>query len=95
MVLHPRSIEATWHINLPAGCRLPADDVQDVDNPVAAFAQKVLQGDGARITVERRSELRRRWLEPDELPTLQEVGLAEHRAQRRRLRIDCGPPGGG
>jgi hypothetical protein len=91
VVLQPLSIDTTWRLTLPTPCRASGADEPVVDNAVGAFRQTVAADDGdGRITVERRSEVRRRWIEPDLLPALAELALAEHRANRRRIRLDCG-----
>lgn len=90
MALAPRSLDVTWHLNLPAGCRsVPTADEPAVDNAVGTFRQSVTTVE-SKLIVERRAELHRRWIEPELLPALHELAVAEHRALRRRIRVDCG-----
>jgi transglutaminase-like putative cysteine protease len=93
-VVPAQAMDATWVLNLPSACRLAETDDPALDNDAGTF-QQTAEGDGARLTVVRRAEVRRRWYEPAELPALAEVALAEHRAHRRRLRVDCAPPAAG
>jgi hypothetical protein len=44
---------------------------------------------GRELTLERTSELRRRWIDPGAFPALKEIGLAESRTNKRRLRLGC------
>lgn len=87
---------ATWTLHLPeGGCRSEADPLE-VDNPAGRFRQSVSL-DGNTLTVERRAEIHRRWVEGEELAALRELALTEHRATRRRIRLRCqtGAGGGG
>lgn len=94
VVLQAAVASATWTLHLPEdGCRSEGEPLE-VDNPVGRFRQ-TLTLDGSTLTVERRSEIRRRWVEGEELAALQELALAEHRASRRRIRLRCETETGG
>ncbi len=81
--------ETLWRLTLPAGWCPPRAAEKTVENAVGRFAQTVAVADDGRVTVERRSVLRRRFFEPGELAELKELALAEHRAARRRIRLVC------
>ena len=89
VVLAPQVTETTWRITLPDGwCPPPAGDLQ-VENTLGVFRQRVVHLPEGEVAVRRRAELRQRWIEPEEFPQLGELALAERRAQRRRLRLQC------
>lgn len=89
VVASPRVVELAWKVELPDGACPPAGG-QDVaaENDLAAFHQKV-RLEGGRLHLERRTELRRRWIEPADFAPLKEISLAEHRSGKRRLRGEC------
>jgi hypothetical protein len=58
-------------------------------NAVGAFHQTVAVH-GRELAIERTAELRQRWLDPAAFPALKEIGLAEARTNKRRLRVSCG-----
>ena len=89
VVADPFSTQVTWSVTLPQdGCPPAAGQEQTVENDLGSFRQS-FQLDGRKLTLERRSELRRRWIEPAAFPALKEIALAEHRASKRRLRLEC------
>ena len=90
VVLAPQSTEITWHLMLPQDwCLPPASDAR-VENEVGVFTQSVTPEPGeSRITIERKVEIRQRWIEPEMLPAIHELALAEHRARSRRIRLEC------
>jgi hypothetical protein len=45
--------------------------------------------EGGLLTVERRAELKSRWIEPARFPALKELALAEYRAGKRLVRLEC------
>ncbi len=90
VVLSPGSTEMSWQVALPEGCRVEPGE-QRHESPAGFFEQSVAGGPGT-LTVRRRSELRRRWFEPEAFDELRELAEAEHRAFRRRIWLDCGPP---
>jgi hypothetical protein len=78
----------TWRVTLPRdGCKSDTAAV-DVHNDLGAFHQTVTLK-GRELTLERSSELRRRWIDPGDFPALKEIGLAESRTNKRRLRMGC------
>jgi len=89
VVATPSTEEISWSVTLAAGACPPApgQDVQ-VSNALGSYSQKVSLA-GTKLTVERRSELRKRWIEPADFPALKEVALAESRTGKRRLRWEC------
>jgi hypothetical protein len=87
VVLDPRIAQVTWRIALPDGWCPAQRDSSGLDNAAGAFHQS-LACVGGSLTVERRTELRQRWIDPQQLPALAALALAEHRAAARRLRLD-------
>lgn len=91
VVADPFSTQVTWSVTLPQdGCPPASGQEQTVENDLGSFRQS-FKLDGRKLTLERRSELRRRWIEPAAFPALKEISLAEHRASKRRLRLKCNP----
>lgn len=89
VVADPFSTQVTWTVTLPQdGCPPASGQEQSVENDVGSFRQS-FKLDGRKLVLERRSELRRRWIDPAAFPALKEVSLAEHRASKRRLRLEC------
>jgi|GEM_PF-833732 len=87
VVLRPHVAAVTWHLALPDGWCPPQSDSSGLDNVTGTFHQSLTCA-GGRLTVDRRTELRQRWVDPAQLPALAELALAEHRAAARRLRLD-------
>jgi Domain of Unknown Function with PDB structure (DUF3857) len=87
VVLRPHVASVTWRLALPDGWCPAQSDSSGVDNAAGTFHQSLTCA-GGRLTVDRRTELRERWVEPAQLPALAELALAEHRAAARRLRLD-------
>lgn len=91
IVLTPAEQRITWRLRLPQPpCPAANQDVL-VDNAVGRFEQKVILKD-RELTVERRTGLARRWIEPDAFPALRDLALAEHRALQKRIRLQCPAP---
>ncbi|HEX3525627.1 MAG TPA: transglutaminase domain-containing protein [Thermoanaerobaculia bacterium] len=89
VVASPFTEELAWTVTLGDGACPPApgQDVE-VSNSLGSYRQKVSLA-GTKLTVERRSELRKRWIEPADFPALKEIALAESRTGKRRLRWEC------
>jgi hypothetical protein len=87
VVLRPHVASVTWRLALPEGWCPAQGDSSGVDNATGSFHQSLACA-GGRLTVDRRTELRQRWVDPAQLPALAELALAEHRAAARRLRLD-------
>ncbi len=85
-----REVQTSWRLTLPEGWCPPRTETKKVENALGSFRQFVGLTPGGRVAVERGSSLRRRWIEPAELPALKELALAEYRASRRRIRLVCG-----
>jgi len=92
VVTAPFLSEMSWTVALAADAcpPSPGQDVK-IDNALGAFTQ-TLSTQGRKLTVERRSELRKRWIEPADFPALKEIALAESRTGKRRLRWECKSP---
>jgi len=81
---------ASWTVHMPAGWCAPAEDASHTTNDLGTFEQTVRRLEGGFV-LERSIELRRRDATPDQFAALRELALAEHRANRRRVRMDCQP----
>lgn len=88
LVVWPQVSEMAWDLILPEGWCPPEEKDDRLENSVGVVVNSVAFQDG-RIRVERRVELKRRWIEPGDFPQLRELALAERRAQRRRIRLEC------
>ena len=81
----PFASRVTWRVTLPRdACKAEGQDV-NVANDVGAFRQTVAVH-GRELVLERGTELRQRWIDPAAFPALKEIGLAESRTNKRRLR---------
>ena len=89
MVLTPEVTRSVWRIQLPEGACPPAKQDTSVENELGSFRQKVAM-EGSLLTIERRAELTRRWIEPDRFPVLKELAVAERKAGKRLVRLECG-----
>ncbi|HKV12263.1 MAG TPA: DUF3857 domain-containing protein [Thermoanaerobaculia bacterium] len=84
----PFASRLDWKVTLPRdACTAEGQDIA-VDNDVSGFHQKIAVN-GKVLTIERRSDLKRRWIDPASFPALKEAALAEHRTNKRRLRVSC------
>ncbi|HEY0781631.1 MAG TPA: DUF3857 domain-containing protein [Thermoanaerobaculia bacterium] len=88
VVLQPHTRTITWKIELPPDLCPAKAETQTTENPVGLFRQSITSA-GRTLTVERRLELRERWIEPARFSQLKEVALAELRASKRRLHLAC------
>jgi hypothetical protein len=89
VVHHPFASRVDWRVSLPRdSCKVEGQDVA-VENGLGAFRQTVTLR-GRVLVVERRTDLRHRWIEPAGFPALREIALAESRTNKRRLRLACG-----
>ena len=85
--------EARWRLGLPgdAACRATTPDVR-VEHEVARFVQHIVAESPATLVLARHAEIGRRFVSEAALAELEAVALAEHRAHRRRIRLDCQVP---
>jgi transglutaminase-like putative cysteine protease len=84
----PFASRVTWRVTLPRdACKAEGQDVT-VRNDLGAFRQAVAIH-GRELLLERATELRQRWIDPAAFPALKEIGLAESRTNKRRLRVSC------
>lgn len=88
VALPARTASTHWQLQLPTSWCPPVPRYEEIDNAVARFRQEVAH-DGNILTVDRRTAILQRWVEPPGLAALAEVALAEHRAYRRRIRLRC------
>lgn len=90
-----------WELGLPHDWCPPREGEIEVVNELGSFHQRVTTdgvgagvAQGATVWVERRAELAVRWVEPEMVELARELALAERRALRRRLRLECAPGAG-
>ncbi|HEX3130911.1 MAG TPA: DUF3857 domain-containing protein [Thermoanaerobaculia bacterium] len=89
LVAKPFVNRITWTVELPEdGCPPASGQDVAVENDLGSFRQS-LRIEGRKLVLERHTELRRRWIEPAAFPALKELALAELRAGKRRLRLEC------
>lgn len=89
MAVPARSARMTWNLALPAAWCPPDGGGEEISNDAGTFSQSVTSDGAGRLTLERRVEVRWRWIAAEMLPALRELALAEHRAHRRRVRLRC------
>lgn len=90
VIASPYVSEIAWKVELPGDACPPAEGQNvAVENELGGYRQKVTFETG-RLHLERRTELRRRWIEPADFAPLKEISLAESRSGKRRLRGECG-----
>jgi transglutaminase-like putative cysteine protease len=89
VVTAPYVSEMSWKLDLPADACPPAPGQNvEIANDLGGYRQTVVLENG-RLRLERRTELRRRWIDPGDFAPLKEISLAEHRSGKRRLRGEC------
>jgi hypothetical protein len=89
IVTAPYVSEIVWGAELPGGACPPARDQNvAVENDLGGYRQTVTFTPG-RFRLERRTELRRRWIDPTDFAPLKEISIAESRSGKRRLRGEC------
>ena len=89
MVETPFASRVTWRVTLPRDACKAEGRTSRSQNAVGAFHQTVAIH-GRELPLERGTELRQRWIDPAAFPALKEIGLAESRTNKRRLRVNCG-----
>lgn len=85
-----RQARTLWRLTFPEGWCPPLLGKTEVESSVGSFVQEIGRDAEGRFTVERRTEIRRRWIEVEDLGALKELALAEHHAATRRIRLRCG-----
>ncbi|HEV7668004.1 MAG TPA: DUF3857 domain-containing protein [Thermoanaerobaculia bacterium] len=89
VVLSPGTAKTIWRFHLPeAACKLEPQDTM-TENALGSFRQTLRFEDGLAI-LERTAETRSRFVEPADFPAFKELSLAEHRAEKKRVRLGCG-----
>lgn len=88
-------LEQTFVFELPEGFCAPEAREEKTENALGLFRTKV-GSEGGKLSLTRRAELRRPWVEQADYPALKELAVAEGRAVQRRLRFACtgSAPGG-
>jgi hypothetical protein len=89
VVLSPGIAKTLWRFRLPeAACKLEPQDTA-TENALGSFRQTLRFEDGLAI-LERTAETHTRFVEPADFPAFKELSLAEHRAEKKRVRLGCG-----
>ncbi len=89
VVLSPGIARTIWRFRLPeAACQLEPQDTA-TENALGSFRQTLRFEEGLAI-LERTAETRSRFVEPADFPAFKELSLAEHRAEKKRVRLGCG-----
>lgn len=89
VVLSPGITQTLWRFRLPeATCQLDPQDTA-TENAIGSFRQTLRFEEGLAI-LERTAETKRRFVEPADFPAFKELSLAEHRAEKKRVRLGCG-----
>lgn len=88
IVLSPVDSEMTWRLRMPNGwCPVRTREVS-VENAIGSYTETVTQ-QGNTIEVRRNIRVDQRWIDPEEFEALRELSLAEHRSNKRRVRLRC------
>ena len=89
VVLSPGIARTIWRLRLPeAACQLEPQDTA-TENPIGTFRQTLRFEEGLAV-LERTAETKKRFVEPADFPAFKELSLAEHRAEKKRVRLGCG-----
>jgi hypothetical protein len=89
VVLTPKSNRFSWRIEIPEGWCPPRQERVEVGNAVGTFRQSV-ELNGRVVEIGRELEIRQRWIEPARFADLEELSIADHRANQQLIRMDCG-----
>lgn len=81
-------LEQTFVFELPEGFCAPEAREEKTENTLGLFRTEV-KSEGGKLSLSRRAELRRPWVEQADYPALKELAVAEGRAVQRRLRFAC------
>lgn len=92
VVLTPKSNRFSWRIEIPEGWCPPRPERVEVGNAVGTFRQSVAPN-GRVVEIGRELEIRQRWIEPARFADLEELSVADHRANQQLIRMDCGAAG--
>jgi len=78
-----------WRLKLPEGWCRPQEVEKVTDTAVGSYRQKVTHADSGHVSFERITEITQPWVGTEELGELKKLALAEHRAAKRRIRLQC------
>ncbi len=88
IVLSPVDSEMIWRLRMPNGwCPVRTREVT-VENAIGSYVETVSQ-ERNLIEVRRNVRIDQRWIDPEEFEMLRELSLAEHRSNKRRIRLRC------
>ncbi len=88
VVLSPGVAKTIWRFRLPeAECKLEPQDTA-TENALGSFRQTLRFEEGLAV-LERTAETKIRFVEPADFPAFKELSLAEHRAEKKRVRLGC------
>lgn len=96
VIASPGVTERVFVLAVPSTWSLAAGEESGEENAVGAFRLRLAtspSADPTRATlrVERRTEIRQRWIDPASFPELRALSLAEHRGARKRIRLAISP----
>lgn len=89
VVLTPKSNRFSWRVEIPEGWCMPLPETVEVGNAVGTFRQSVAPN-GRVVEIGRELEIRQRWIEPARFADLEELSIADHKANQQLIRMDCG-----
>lgn len=78
-----------WTLKVPPEMCLPVAAEKTEDNTLGTFRQVIRQMEGHTLQVDRFGEMRQNFVDFEDLEALKSLALAEHRTQRRRIRLKC------
>ena len=84
--VRPGTTRVIWHLKLPQGLGNPEPGEFQLDNDVGSFRQSIALKEQL-VTIDRRIDLRRRWLDASLLDPLKKLSREEHRIQKQRIQL--------
>jgi hypothetical protein len=82
-----------WRLRLPEGWCKPAEGEKVTETTIGDFRQTTTHDDSGHISIERTTEITQPWVGVEDLGELKKLALAEHRAAKRRIRLQCAEDG--
>ncbi len=82
-------IRTVWTLEMPPEVCLPAADEKTEENSLGMFRQTLRQTGNHTLQVDRFGEMRQNFVDFEDFEDFKALALAEHRSQRRRIRLKC------
>ena len=92
LVLAAGVSSTTWRLTLPDGECPPAPIEERVENPAGSVTLRVSAPVPGQLLVLRETDLRESWIEPDGFADVRALCVAESRADRTRVTLNCADP---